>query len=147
MSIVTQAILEKRIPAAELIRLTDDAGSGVVNANVLAQAIADGEAEILVNVGQRYTLPLSLDNTMTASVVTAKCLACVVYMLYLHRDQVVAEEVKAAHDAAVKWSEKIAAGGAGLLGESELAASPAAGGGMLIVGPESVITRESMNGL
>jgi len=147
MSIITQTNLADRLGAAELIRLTDDAGSAAVNTAVMDRAIDEGEGEILNNLGQKYTLPLVLTDANSAAVVRAKCLDAVVYRLVVHRDRVVDESLLAAYKAAVAWSERIATGALGLIGETLTGSSPAPGGAMLIVGGEQVIDRESMKGL
>jgi phage gp36-like protein len=57
MAYSTQTDLEEQISQAELIELTDDAGSGSVDASAVARAIADADAEIDSYCGGRYTLP------------------------------------------------------------------------------------------
>lgn len=54
-----QADLEEQISADELIELTDDAGTGAVDATAVARAIADADAEIDSYCGSRYTPPFS----------------------------------------------------------------------------------------
>jgi phage gp36-like protein len=58
MAYATQSDLTEQIAESELIELTDDAGAGVVDASVVARAIADADAEIDAYCG-RYTLPFS----------------------------------------------------------------------------------------
>lgn len=146
MSIVTQQMLVTRLTEPELIRLTDINGEAIGQA-AMAQAISEGESEILVNVGQKYTLPLSLGDKDTAALVRTKCTDAVVYRLYVNCDHRVDESIEKAYDVAIKWSEGIATGKLGLLGETQQEASPAAGGAMLIVGGGQTIDRDTMGGL
>jgi len=145
--IVTQTMLENRVGADELVRLTDDAGTGSVNASVMARAIDEGEGELLNNIGQRYVLPLALSDTNTASVVQGMMIDAVVYRLYMRRDHAVTEEHTAAYRHAVEWSEKIAAGKLGLLGETERSESPSGVGQVIVDGSSRVISRETTQGL
>jgi len=59
MAYSTQTDLEEQISQAELIELTDDAGSGSVDTSAVARAIADSDAEIDSYCGGRYTMPFS----------------------------------------------------------------------------------------
>ncbi len=54
-----QADLEEQISQADLVELTDDAGSGAVDTSAVARAIADADAEIDSYCGSRYTMPFS----------------------------------------------------------------------------------------
>ena len=147
MAITTQTMIENRIGSAELVRLTDDGQTGSVNEDVLNRMIDEGEGELLNNIGQRYALPLGLTDAHTASAVRGMMLDAVVYRLLMHRDHVVGDEQMAAYKHAVEWSEKIAAGKLGLVGETLLGESPAQAGQIVITSGDQVITRDSMQGL
>lgn len=148
MPIITQQMIEDRVGAAELVRLSDDAGTGLVNLDVMAQAVSEGEGEILNNIAQRYRLPLAMSDSNTAAVVRTKLLDAIVYRLIMHRDRRVEDTIETAYRDAIKWSEAIATGRLGLHGETQLPASPAGGGGMMIAGSTpKVISRETMKGL
>ncbi|HUW32881.1 MAG TPA: DUF1320 domain-containing protein [Planctomycetota bacterium] len=147
MAIVTQQMLADRIGDAELIRVTDDGAAGVVDTDVLARAVEEGEGELLNAIGQRYTLPLGLADTNTAAVVRAMMLDAVVYRLYMHRDQAVSEEHLNAYRHAVEWASRIAAGKLGLVGEAGVSESPAQGGQMIVSGSPRVVSRETMRGV
>lgn len=146
MSIVTQQMLEDRVGEAELIRLTDDAGSGAVNAAVLARAIDEGEGEILANVAQKYTLPLDLSDAIVAAAIKAKLLDAVVYRLCMHRDRPVQEDITAAYKSALAWSEKIAAGNLRLYRETEQE-DPGQATEFIIESGTKVFGRDKMKGL
>ena len=55
----TQSDLITRFGQAELVQLTDTTGSNQIDAAVVAQAIADAEAEIDAYLTARYDLPLA----------------------------------------------------------------------------------------
>jgi len=59
MAYSTQTDLEEQLSNAELIDLTDDAGSGSVDTSVVARAIADADAEIDSYCSSRYPAPFS----------------------------------------------------------------------------------------
>jgi phage gp36-like protein len=147
MAITSQTMLEDRIGAAELVRLTDDGLTGSVDADVLARVTADGEGELLNNIGQRYVLPLALGDVHTAAAVRAMMLDAVIYRLYQRRDRRMEVEIVEAYTRARAWSERIAAGTLGLVGETRLSESPAQAGRVIVTGSERVIDRESMKGL
>lgn len=147
MSIVTQTMLSNRVGAAELVRLTDDAGSSAVNTDVMGRCVAEGEGELLGRIGQRYTLPLLLTDAHTLAMVTTMLVDAVVYRLFVHREQGAPEEVAKAYRAAVEWASQIASGGLGLAGESALSEAVSQAGQILVETTPRVISRETMRGL
>jgi len=59
MAYCTQANILERIDEATLIQLTDEAGTGEIDAAKVAAAIADADATIDAYCQGRYTIPLS----------------------------------------------------------------------------------------
>ncbi len=59
MAYSTQSDLLNRITQQELVELTDDAGSGTVDAAKVTAAIVAADATIDAYAGARYTLPLA----------------------------------------------------------------------------------------
>ena len=59
MAYCTLTDLKKHLPETELIRLTDDAGAGVVDEAVVAEAIEGAEAEVNAWIGSRVKLPIT----------------------------------------------------------------------------------------
>lgn len=59
MPYCTQTDILEQLSQDELIGLTDDAGAGVVDASVVARAVADADAEIDSYAAGRYTVPFS----------------------------------------------------------------------------------------
>ena len=147
MQILTQALMDTRLGTAELIRLTDDAHAGIVGVATLDQVVSDAEAKLLVNIGQKYVLPLTLANALDAAAVRAHCMAVAIYDLYVRRDKEASEDVAAAAKAAIAWSEKIGKDELGLLGETPVAQAPSSGSRIDMVGEDAVFSRDSMKGL
>lgn len=145
MSIITQAMVEDRVGADELVRLTDDGQTGAVAADILSQAIADGEAEILSRLNQRYPT-LALTNATTRRMVCKACLDVIEYVLYGRRPPRLPDKVKA-YDDAIAWANKIAEGKQDLLDESEGEDGPKASGGIVVSAEDRVISRGTMKGL
>ena len=82
MAYSTQADIEEQLSEAELIQLTDDANAGVVDASVVARAIADADDEINSYLQERYTVPLN----PAPSLVRKLSVDLAVYNLYSRRD-------------------------------------------------------------
>jgi len=147
VSYITQTIVEERMTSAEMIRLTDDAAAGSVDAENLARAIAEGESEILQYVRQRYELPTTLTGSDATSVaVRAHLLDAIVYRLNARRPPI-PEDVVLAYQAAIRWAEQVAKGAIGLTDWTEVDESPAAVGRFTTDSVERVISRESTAGL
>jgi len=146
MAIITQADVQGRIPAAELIRLTDDAAAGTVNTTVLGQVIADGEGEVMNLIAQAYTVPLALGDANAAAAVKAMLLDVIVFRLLMRR-MPVPEDAVTAYKAAMARAKEIATKVVGLVGETPVGTAPAGGGSIAIDASERVISREEMEGL
>jgi len=146
MAVITQAEIEDRIGTRELVRLTDDAGTGSVDADNLSRAITEGESEILSRIAHKYVLPLALSDTTTSAVVKTYLIDAIVYRLSARRPPI-PEDVAADYQRALAWADKVAAGTVGLVGETLRGSSPAPGGSIRIDATERVIDRESMSGL
>ena len=98
--------LEAVIPESVLIQLTDDAGSGVLDAAVVQSAIDDAAEEINGWIGRRFKLPLS-----TAPSILAKFNADIaVYNLYGRRSGDVPEKWRNRYKDAVKFLEAVSDG-------------------------------------
>lgn len=102
MPYCTKQNLIDRFGETELMQRTDRTGTGVIDDAVLAQAIADADAEINGYL-TAYLLPLA---TVPANFVR---IACDITRYYLY-DDAVTEAVKAHYDNAVKYLSQIASG-------------------------------------
>jgi phage gp36-like protein len=98
--------IENQLEEAVLIQLTDDAGAGAVDDNIVARAIADADATIDAYCQGRYTVPLSPvpDKIRQVSVDIA------IYNLYSRRDDTAPETRKDRYKEAIRFLEKVAAG-------------------------------------
>jgi phage gp36-like protein len=107
MPYATQADLETRFKQQELIELTDEAGTGEIDAAAVAVALADTDAEINGYLAGRYSLPL----TQTSPELVR--LACDIarYRLY---DTKATEQVKARYDDAIRKLREVSSGKASL---------------------------------
>lgn len=94
--------MEERI----LIQLTDDAKLGAVNQDVVAEAIADADAEIDSYCGNRYDVPLATATAMIAKI--SRDIA--MYNLYGRRPNGPSETVKERYANAVRFLKDVSAG-------------------------------------
>lgn len=93
MAYCTQSDIEKRLPEQTLIDLTDDAGAGSVDADVIAAAIADADEEIDAYLSMRYSLPFATTPAIVLRM-SADLAAC---NLYARRDHI---------DLPKQWDER-----------------------------------------
>ncbi|MDA8123522.1 MAG: DUF1320 domain-containing protein [Deltaproteobacteria bacterium] len=117
MAYATQADMEERFGAGELLKITDRSNppTGAIDAAVVTRALSDAEAEINGYLAARYTLPLS------STPAVLKRLCCVIARYYLYDDWA-NEQVRAQFEDATKVLKLIAEGKV-LLG-TEPAAAP-----------------------
>lgn len=107
MTYATQSDLETRFKQQELIDLTDEANSGVIDVAAVAVALVDADAEINGYLAGRYSLPLAQTSPELVR------LACDIarYKLY---DARATEQVKARYDDAIKKLRDVSSGKASL---------------------------------
>ena len=139
MTYATTQDLIDRYGEAELVALTDRAGEDEIDADVVARALADAEAEINSYLSARYVVPLST----VPQIVVAR--VCEVARYYLHEEHAT-ETVKARYDAAVRWVRDVAAGKASLGDDDVAPTEPASGAGPQFEAPERVFSRASLKG-
>lgn len=138
MTYATQADLETRFKNQELIELTDEAGTGEIDAAAVAVALVDADAEINGYLAGRYTLPL----TQTSPELVR--LACDItrYKLY---DARATELVKARYDDAIAKLRDVARGVASL-GIDESSQPVASAGAVKVSAPDRVFNADSLAG-
>lgn len=124
MSYATQVDLVQRYGAQELAQLTDPVASSAIDAEIVARALADADAEIDARLGGRYTLPLA-----TVPVLLVR-MACDIARFYLWGDSA-SEAVRARYTDATKLLDKIATG---LIPLPSAVALEPGGGGVAVVG-------------
>jgi len=100
----TQADLLNQLTQAELVQLTDDAGSGSVDSAKVDAALTAASATIDAYAGARYSLPLQ-----TSEKVKQLCVDLAIYELEKRRRRV-REATLAARDAALSFLRDLARG-------------------------------------
>lgn len=105
MSYCTQQDLIDRFGEQELVELTDraDPPAGLIDANVVAQAISDAGAEIDGYVGARYSLPLASNPE------SLKRIACDIARYRLYEDAV-SEQVRTRYEDTMKFLAGVSRG-------------------------------------
>lgn len=137
MAYATQADLEERFGALELIQLTDraDPPAGTAAAETVTRALADASAEIDSHLAARYVLPL----LETPERLRTCC--CILARRYLYADRP-SDAVDAEAKREREWLAALAAGRVALGVASALAAAPQ--GAPRHEGPEPVFTRATI---
>lgn len=106
MAYSTQSDLLEQIPESGLIELTDDAGSGEIDASVVARAIADADAEIDGYCAARYPLPFSPVPVMIRKI----SVDIAIYNLYSRRDLAIPDERQKRYDNAIRFLKDVSKG-------------------------------------
>ena len=102
MQYATQSDLETRFGTEEILQLSDPAGSGVVDSQVVSLALSDAQATIDGYLRAVYTLPLP---NVPAELVRV---CCDLARFYLYADRVT-DVVQKRRDEAVAWLKDVAA--------------------------------------
>lgn len=103
MTYATQADLVERFGETEIAQLTDRDNGAVIDATVVARALADADAEIDGYLAARYALPLA-----TAPALLTRLAADIArYRLY---DERTTEAVRQRYQDATRMLDRIAAG-------------------------------------
>lgn len=116
MSYATQAELETRFGAAELAQLTDRIEGAVIDAAVVARAIADADAEIDAYLATRYALPLASVPALLAR------MACDIARYRLHAEGA-PERIRKTYEDAVRDLKAVARGDIKIDGAAPLTAA------------------------
>ena len=119
MTYATQQDLVARFGTAELAQLTDPAAGAVIDAAVVARALADASAEIDTRLAARYALPLAAVPAVLVRV------AADVARYYLW-DARATEQVRNRYKDAAALLDKIGSGAVQLPGAAVLAAAAGA---------------------
>ena len=144
MNYISDQDIELRLGSAVCVQLTDDAGSGEINAAVLEAARADAEGEVNSYLARRYRVPIdTVSHPEVVGVLRAVTLQIVEYRLYSRRSSV-PEDVVERYEMAIKWLEKVADGEVHLPGDSPLALANVTGMVARVAGNEGVFSREGL---
>lgn len=139
MTYATQSDMEERFGSTELAQRTDRAAGVVIDATVLARALADAAAEIDGYLATRYTLPLP----STPPVVNR--LACEIarYRLY---DDGVPETVRVRYQDAVSLLKRLSSGEVQLAGIAAVVVAGGSGNAVATRTSDRVFGRTQLGG-
>lgn len=138
MTYATQQNLVDRFGSAELAQLTDRTNGAVIDATVIARALADADNKINAYLVQRYALPFASVPQILEQ------LACDIARYALYEDRVT-EIVQKRYDNAIAQLKDIAAGKASL-GVDAGGDEPAAIGGAEHDGGDRTFTKGRADG-
>lgn len=109
MSYAVQADLSpRRMSNAELVQLTDDTNSGLVNAQLVTDVLDEASGMIDSYARTRYNVPLQ-----SSSQVKGLCLTITEYLLYLRRKRM-KPDVRQSYEDAISFLKDVSSGKAGL---------------------------------
>ena len=140
MAYCTQSDLLKRISETKLIQLTDDEDAGIIDTDVIAQAIIDADAEIDGYCGKRYTVPF----TTVPAIILKFSVDIAIYNLYGRRKGAPTDR-QDRYDNAIKFLTNVSKGFISL-GEDDPDSTPAATNTPDITQNDRIFTRDKMNG-
>jgi phage gp36-like protein len=146
MAYITKADILTRVDERKLIQLTDDAGAGTVNDEVVNAIVLDAEGTFESYARTRYTLPVPKTQK-----VKSVCLDIAVFKLYERRASIkdgIFDVREKAHDKAIKFLEAISKGQAALdvPASEETKTSPASADTVLKGSSRPVFTDERLKG-
>ncbi|MHB1350113.1 MAG: gp436 family protein [Desulfobulbaceae bacterium] len=133
------ADVQDMVDSDELVRLTDDAGSGVADEALITSQLAKASAEMDGYLGARYALPLATP----PAILVSTCVDIAVFNMYARR-QGPPEHWAARYKNAIAFLTKVAEGkislGAGDPDGNATAAAPE------ISGPPRIFSRDKLSG-
>ena len=123
MPYCTQTDIEKRITAGDLVRLSDQDGDGISDADVVTQAIEDAQSVIDSYLSVKFVVPIApVPNVLRQYCVTMAC-----YILMKGRGALTKEMIDN-YDKAVQWLKDVVAGKAALAATTAPTEAPGAPG-------------------
>lgn len=135
MAYATLADIQDQLSEAELIQLTDDAGTGEVDEDVAARAIADADAVIDGYIGMRTAVPLSA----VPPILRTYSVDLAIYNLYSRRQDSMPEVRKDRYAAAMKYLGWIAEGKISM-GADDPDGNPPASSGIKVRGKRQIMS-------
>lgn len=137
MGYATQQDLVDRFGETEVIQLSDRAGTGAIDAAVVAAKLADADAEIDGYLAGRYTLPL------VPVPLTLQRIACDIARYHLYDDRPT-EYIAKRYDAATAFLRSVAKGDIQLGVDAGGDAPPSAAGAPSYSAPDQVFDRSTL---
>ncbi|MCB9853520.1 MAG: DUF1320 domain-containing protein [Phycisphaerales bacterium] len=145
MAYVSNADIQALLGTAATIELTDDAGSGTINASILTTARIGAEGEANSYFATRYRVPVELSNEAeVAAVIQTFVLDLAVYRLH-SRKPPIPDDIVRRRQEAVAWLSRVADGRVRLPSIALLQDNDAAGLIGKATGPTRTMTRESLD--
>ena len=140
MPYCTQSDILEQVSLEDLIGLTDDAGQGIVDASVVARAIADADAEIDSYAASRYPVPFA----PVPAMIRKTAVEIAICNLYARR-RGAPDSRRQRYDNAVKFLKSVASGEV-TLGADAPAESAADGIEASTSAEDRVFTRDTLKG-
>lgn len=106
MPYCTQGDIDEQLPLTELIAMTDDAGTGMVDASVVDRAISDAETVIDAYCQASYTVPFA----EAPNIIRRLCVDLAIDNLFARRNVNPPDIRKERAANAVRFLEKVASG-------------------------------------
>jgi phage gp36-like protein len=138
MPYALQADLVTRFGSEELAQRSDRINGSVIDATVVARALADADAEIDAYLAVRYQLPLASVPAVLGRV------ACDIALYRLC--DIPPDEVRKRYEDAVRDLKRAADGSLVIDGASPLAKSTTGGGGVTSKSPERIFSNDQLSG-
>ncbi len=147
VSYITNSDIEKRLGSAAFVQLTDDAGSGSADLDVVAEARDGAIGEVNSYLARRFHVPIDVGlHAELASILATVTLDVVAHRLHSRRPPI-PPEVASRFVATVSWLAKVAAGDVALPAESMLAGVDVSGVVAKASGNEATLSRDELAGL
>ena len=147
MSYISDVDIERRLGTAAFVQLTDDAGTGTADLDVVAEAREGAIGEVNSYLARRFRVPIDVGlHVELASVLATVTLDVAAHRLHSRRPPI-PPEVAAQYASAVSWLAKVAAGDVKLPAESVLAGADALGVTAKVIGNAAVMSHDELAGL
>ena len=140
MAYCTKEDILEQLPEQELITLTDDAGTGTVDEDVVNRAITDADATIDAYCQGRYALPLN----PVPEMIRKLSVDIAIYNLYSRRNDVMPDVRTERYKNAIRFLERVAEGKIQLGASTPQPESTA--NSVNLTSDERIFNRENMGG-
>lgn len=142
MAYITSSDIEERLGTRSLVQLTDDTGTGTVDADKVEEARLGSEGEVNSYLARRYSVPIDVAaHTELAGLLASITLDIAAFRLHCRRPPVPVE-VTDRRDAALQWLGRVACGDVRLPADSELPGNEAEGPTAETTGHRRVLTED-----
>lgn len=140
MPYCTLADITDMLDENEIIRYTDDAGTGLVNTSVTDKAIAGADALIDSHLAARYSVPVQ----DVPDIIIGLAVDIAIYKICSRRSAA-PDEIRRKYDDAVRYLEKVAAGKI-IIPKADSAPADTSAGSAAVTSSKRVFSRSSLQG-